>query len=133
MKISMIICDNIDAEAALSPDIQKFITDADEMIKIQLDSSLYLITISAESDDKLKNIKAKDFHGLDCRFMGHEESIEKIFRLSCGLDLKSVGTDRWFRKFENNILSGCVTVVRATSRACLTVSGWKGRGLMALF
>jgi len=106
MKISMIICDSIDAEAALSPEIQKFITDADEMIKIQLDSSLYLITISAESDEKLKNIKFKEFHGLDCRFMGHEESIEKIFRLSCGLDLESLGTDRWFRIFENNILSG---------------------------
>ena len=106
MKISMIICDSIDAKAALSPEIQKFITDADEMIKIQLDSSLYLITISAESDEKLKNIKAKNFHELDSRFMGHEESIEKIFRLSCGLDLESLGTDRWFRIFENNILSG---------------------------
>lgn len=106
MNISIIICDNMDTKEALSPEIQKFITDADEMIKIQLDSSLYLITISAESDEKLKNIKAKDFHELDCRFMGHEESIEKIFRLSCGLDLKPVGTDRWFRKFEDNILSG---------------------------
>ncbi len=106
MKISMIICDSMDTEAALSPEIQKFVTDADETIKIQLDSSLYLIAISAESDENLKNFKAKDFRELDCRFMGHEESIEKIFRLSCGLDLKLVGTDRWFRKFENNILSG---------------------------
>ena len=106
MRISAFICDNIRPEAALSPEIQKLITDADEMIKIQLESSLYLITISAESDENLEKVKAFDFHELDCRFMGHEESIRQIFRLSCGLDLKSLGTGKWFRKFESDILSG---------------------------
>ncbi|MCH8928277.1 MAG: sigma 54-interacting transcriptional regulator [Candidatus Marinimicrobia bacterium] len=106
MKILTIICNTVSPKEAHSPEIQKVISAADEMIKIQLDSSLYLIAVSADGDEKLKKIRAKDFQELNCRFIGHEESIQQIFRLSCGLDLKPLGSDRWFKKFENEILSG---------------------------
>ena len=106
MKISTIICNKVNPEAPLSPGLEKIISVADEVIKFQVDSSLFVTAVFAESNDGFKNAKDKDFPVPDCRIIDHEDSIRFIFRRSCGLDLTPLGTDSWFRKFENEMFPG---------------------------
>ena len=80
--------------------------ESDEAIRVEFEDLVYLFFVSADADTRFTQLK-KEFENLGESVITytHVESVEKLFRLSCGLDIEPVGSDRWYRRFESEIES----------------------------
>ena len=79
-------------------------SESDEAIRIEFEDLVYLFLVSAEPDLRFAQLK-KEFENFSDKIITftHGESVEKLFRLSCGLDVEPPGSDRWYIRFESEM------------------------------
>jgi len=77
---------------------------SDEAIRIEFEGLVYLYLVSADTYMRFTQLK-KEFENLTDKITtySHGESVEKLFRLICGLDIEPVGSDRWYKRFESEM------------------------------
>lgn len=82
------------------------ISESDEAIRVEFEDLVYLFVVSAVENLRFTRLKKK-FESLRDKIVTytHGESVEKLFRLSCGLDIEPVGSDRWYRQLDSEMSS----------------------------
>ncbi|MCH8288852.1 MAG: hypothetical protein IID12_07070, partial [Candidatus Marinimicrobia bacterium] len=82
------------------------ISESDEAIRVEFEDLVYLFVVSAVENLRFTRLK-KEFESLSDKIVTytHGESVEKLFRLSCGLDIEPVGSDRWYRQLDSEMSS----------------------------
>lgn len=82
------------------------LSESDEAIRVEFEDLVYLFVVSAVENVRFTQLK-KEFESLSDKIVTytHDESVEKLFRLSCGLDIEPVGSDRWYRQLDSEMSS----------------------------